>query len=233
MIISHKYKFIFLKTSKTAGTSLEIALSKFCDSNDIITPISEEDESLRKDLGYTSPQNYKFDLSEYNLSDYFNLLVKFRKRRKKEFYNHITSKEVKYLVDNNCWNNYYKFCFERNPWDKVVSQYYWKTKDPRPPMKEFLKTRHLKGLKKRGYNIYTIDNEISVDKIYKFEDLKESLIHLQKKLSLPEKIILPRAKSKYRIDKRHFTEMFDDEEKLTIQDEFSDEIKLFNYSFKK
>lgn len=233
MIISHKYKFIFLKTSKTAGTSLEIALSKFCNSNDIITPISEEDESLRKDLGYTSPQNYKFDLSEYNLSDYFNLLVKFRKRRKKEFYNHITSKEVKYLVDNNCWNNYYKFCFERNPWDKVVSQYYWKTKDPRPPMKEFLKTRHLKGLKKRGYNIYTIDNEISVDKIYKFEDLKESLIHLQKKLSLPEEIILPRAKSKYRIDKRHFTEMFDDEEKLTIQDEFSDEIKLFNYSFKK
>ena len=122
MIISHKYKFIFLKTSKTAGTSLEIALSKFCNSNDIITPISEEDESLRKDLGYTSPQNYKFDLSEYNLSDYFNLLVKFRKRRKKEFYNHITSKEVKHLVDNNCWNNYYKFCFERNPWDKVVSQ---------------------------------------------------------------------------------------------------------------
>ena len=100
-------------------------------------------------------------------------------------------------------------------------------------MKEFLKTRHLKGLKKRGYNIYTIDNEISIDKIYKFEDLKESLIHLQKKLSLPEEIILPRAKSKYRIDKRHFTEMFDDEEKLTIQDKFSDEIKLFNYSFKK
>ncbi|MEL6382956.1 MAG: chondroitin 4-O-sulfotransferase, partial [Cyanobacteria bacterium J06626_18] len=30
MIISHEYKFIFLKTRKTAGTSIEIALSKFC-----------------------------------------------------------------------------------------------------------------------------------------------------------------------------------------------------------
>jgi hypothetical protein len=39
MIINHRYKFIFLKTRKTAGTSIESALSQFCDSNDIITPI--------------------------------------------------------------------------------------------------------------------------------------------------------------------------------------------------
>ena len=48
MIISHKYKYIFLKTNKTAGTSIEIALSKHCDHNDIITPISAEDEAIRK-----------------------------------------------------------------------------------------------------------------------------------------------------------------------------------------
>ena len=65
MIISHKYKFIFFKTSKTAGTSIEIALSKFCDKDDIITPISKEDEQLRRKLGYRGPQNYKFSLSEW------------------------------------------------------------------------------------------------------------------------------------------------------------------------
>ena len=42
MIISHKYKFIFIKPEKTAGSSLEIALSKYCDHNDIITTIGEE-----------------------------------------------------------------------------------------------------------------------------------------------------------------------------------------------
>ena len=38
MIVSHKHKFIFLKTRKTAGTSIQIALSGICDiESDIIT----------------------------------------------------------------------------------------------------------------------------------------------------------------------------------------------------
>ena len=49
MIISHRYKFIFL--SKTAGASIKIALSQFCDASDIITPIAEEDEAVRKESG--------------------------------------------------------------------------------------------------------------------------------------------------------------------------------------
>ena len=47
MIVSHKHKFIFVKTVKTAGTSVEIALSRFCGENDIITPIHPPDEELR------------------------------------------------------------------------------------------------------------------------------------------------------------------------------------------
>ena len=31
MIISHQYKFIFLKTEKTAGTAIEAALSECAD----------------------------------------------------------------------------------------------------------------------------------------------------------------------------------------------------------
>jgi hypothetical protein len=35
MILSHRYRFIFLKTGKTAGTSVEIALSEYCGAEDI------------------------------------------------------------------------------------------------------------------------------------------------------------------------------------------------------
>jgi hypothetical protein len=39
MIVSHKHRFIFIKTTKTAGTSIEILLSQHCGDNDIVTPI--------------------------------------------------------------------------------------------------------------------------------------------------------------------------------------------------
>ena len=56
MIISHKHRFIFIKTRKTAGTSIEIFLSQFCDKDDILTPIGEG-EVLRKEQNIV-PQNY-------------------------------------------------------------------------------------------------------------------------------------------------------------------------------
>ena len=46
MIVSHSRKFIFLKTRKTAGTSLEIALSKYCGPEDVLAPI-DFDEGMR------------------------------------------------------------------------------------------------------------------------------------------------------------------------------------------
>jgi hypothetical protein len=39
MIISHKYKFIFIKTMKTAGSSLEAFFSKVCGDEDTFTYI--------------------------------------------------------------------------------------------------------------------------------------------------------------------------------------------------
>ncbi len=52
MIVSHKYEFVFIKTKKTAGASVEIALSKFCgvEDREYITKKCSREIDL---LGYT------------------------------------------------------------------------------------------------------------------------------------------------------------------------------------
>ena len=69
-IVNHKYKFIFIKTKKTAGTSMEISLSKFCNNKDTITLIKSSDEILRKKLKFQGPTNYAY----FNTNYLFNFI---------------------------------------------------------------------------------------------------------------------------------------------------------------
>ena len=210
MIVSHKYKFIFLKTTKTAGTSIEIALSKFCGSEDIITPIYPEEE-LRTQLGYRGAQNYQAD----------------------GFYNHIHAQQLKKLIGEGVWNRYYKFCFERNPWDRFVSYYYWRYQlEPRPTIAEFLKSEFnpLVFLRRTGFKLYTIEGEIVVDRVCLYENLNEELAQLKIKLGLPEELQLPRAKSSSRKDRRSYREILDEDTKTQIRETFSKEISMFGYA---
>ncbi|MGK7954215.1 MAG: sulfotransferase family 2 domain-containing protein [Crocosphaera sp.] len=231
MIISHDYKFIFIKTNKTAGTSIEIALSKFCGPRDIITPISLEDEATRKDLGYRGPQNYTAPLRAYSSPIEFAKL--FLKNKKLKFYNHISSEKIKQYISNDVWENYYKFCFERNPWDRFVSFYYWKTKklEPRPTMIEFIKSGKIKGLRWKGYDLYTINDQVVVDRICRFENLSEDLSSVCKQLGIQEELELPRAKSSYRKDKRSYRDILGQQEKMMISEFFQKELNLLGYEF--
>lgn len=220
MIISHRHKFIFLKTNKTAGTSVEIALSRFCGPDDIITPISPEDEEIRSKLGYPGAQNY---LSSIN--------------NKPLFYNHIPAKEVKDLIGKEKWTSYYKFCFERNPWDRAVSLYYWDLyysaaqSDLQPTISQFIRSDALLHLKTNGCEVYMIDGEIAVDKVCRFENITEELEIFRKQIGIPEILDLPNAKSHYRKDKRSYRDILNDEDKALIGQLFRDEINIFKYEW--
>lgn len=230
MIISHKYKFIFLKTNKTAGTSIEIALSKFCGPNDVITPISPEDEKIRKEFGCRGPQNYLSPLWDYTYKDLTRFFQK--GRRVHRFYNHISASEVLAHVGPKLWDNYFKFCFERNPWDRIVSLYYWRYKsEPRPTFSDFVASDDPLINKQKGFDLYTIDGHIAVNKICRFENMAEELETIRSQLGIPESLDLPHAKSRFRKNRQSYHDYFGEEEKGKIAELFSDEIILLGYEF--
>lgn len=212
MILSHKNKFIFLKTRKTAGTSIEIALSQFCGDEDIITPISPPDEALRAKLGYRGCQNYLDP-----------------RTKEKRFRNHICATKVRDFIGEEIWQKYYKFCFERNPWDKVISFYYYHNKsEPRPSLGEFIFSEKVNVAS--NYDLYSIDGKIAVDYIGRFENLEQDLEFVCQCLHLP-KLELPQAKTGFRKDRRHYRQVLNAEQRMKIADIFSKEIAYFNYQF--
>lgn len=227
MIISHKHKFIFIKTHKTAGTSIEIALSKYCGEDDVITPIVVDDELIRKGLGYRGPQNCYAPLLKYTKRNWRKLILS---GRRVKFFNHAPASFVKKYVDNDVWNSYYKFSFERNPWDKAVSWYYWVQKGkPYMSISDFIRAGWLNRIK--GFDLYSISGEIAVDRVCMFENLQDEIEILSSIIGLPEVPELPQAKTKIREDKRHYRDILEVEDREAISQVFSREITSFGYQW--
>lgn len=204
-------------------------MSKFCGDHDIITPISQEDEKIRQDLGYRGPQNYLVPMYDLRVRDIGKLLLK-KEKRKLKFYNHISAKLIRARIGKRVWNSYYKFCYERNPWKRFISLYYHRyKKEPGPTISEFIDFDYPLALKRRGFDLYAIDGKIAFDKVCLFENISEGLELIRKYLAIPEKLKLPHAKSQYRKDKRSYRQILSVNEQARIARLFSDEIALFGY----
>ena len=227
MIISHKHNFIFIKTRKTAGTSIELALSTICGPDDVITPLLPKEEKMRQEMGGVGPYNYRIPFRKYRIIDFPLGLYR---RKFRTFYNHVPAKYVRQYIDDDIWNSYYKFCFERNPYDKIVSWYYWIQEHYDPmTISEFIRRVNLKRIQARYQ--YMIDDEIAMNKIYRYEELETAMTDLSIHLKLEKPLQLARAKSKVRPSKTHYRDLLTRDDKAIIDELFAMELEHFNYTW--
>ncbi len=84
---------------------------------------------------------------------------------------------------------------------------------------------------RRGFELYTVEGQVVVDKIYRLEKIAEAAEEVRIQLGLPEKLVLPRAKSKYRKDSRSYRDVLNEPERARIAELFYDEINLLGYEF--
>lgn len=242
MIVCHRHRLIFIKTRKTAGSSIEIALSRLCEAGDIVTPLSAErgEESLRRQEGGYGPTGHLKPIRAHRgLKEWRRLLTR---GQRAEWGEHATAAQVREIVGPEAWDRYLKVTVERNPWDRALSRYWWqkhrweeKGRSGFPGLSEYLAwLEENKPHWITNWGHYAIGDEIAVDRVLFYESLSRELDRLSFDIQVSrEKITLPRkkAKSGMRRENRPYREVFSSQDRDRIDRLCSREIEAFGYAF--
>ncbi|WP_202940772.1 sulfotransferase family 2 domain-containing protein [Alteromonas macleodii] len=208
MIVSHKYKFIFVHINKCGGTSVTRALLPFLGEDDLVLGGSSDTEKLSEEY-----------LAEHGI------------------YKHSTASEIKRFVGDEVWNSYYKFATIRNPWDKIVSTYFWfhKTgwgkggKGDKVRSLDFEAYAKSQWMDELGCSDFLYEGKnLIVDEVFAIENLNEMMAYISGKYGLPFKAA-PRSNS---TKHHHYSFYYDTEEsKQRVAKRFANDIENFGFEF--
>ena len=228
MILSHRHRFIFIKTVKTAGTSIEVFLSPHCGPEDVLTPVVPpvEPHVARNHEGYFNPLP---ELLGPRIVPPRRTLRDLGRRRK--FSNHMPARLVRARVPRRIWDGYFTFCVERNPWDKTLSHYHMLRHRAGGTLSldDYLR----QGRLARNLRRYTdADGAVMVDRVVRYEHLPEDLAEVFAHLGIPfDGSLGVRAKGHFRKDRRPYQEVFTPAQRDEVARLFAPEIALHGYTF--
>lgn len=229
MILSHAHRFIYIKTYKTASTSIEAALSEICGPDDIITEASEQLRGHRKQRA----QNYRLDHPLVPKRPLWKRLLGRPERYYHPsigYYEHMPAWRVRGYVGEEIWRSYYKFSFERNPWDRQVSWYHYKTKSKtaKPAFDAF--NRDKKRAYVENYDLYSQEGKIVLDFVGRYEALEAGFATVLDAVGLSGRVTLP-VTNVSRAKERDYRSYYGVESRELIAGWYAREIDHFGYTF--
>jgi sulfotransferase famil protein len=224
-MISHKHKCIFIHIPKCAGTSIESALGHFDNYSGRGMQDHRSIRMIEKPL--ISPHIF---MSKENI---FEAL-----RSIKYKYSTTINPLNKLTVTRNQFQSYFKFTFIRNPWSRAYSWYKNIMRDEihkknlkitrQLSLHEFLQLYSGKGyLRPQIYWIKNFSGAIPLDYIGRFENLIGDFQDVSKAIGISQ-ITLPH---KIKGSGEDYREHYDKASIKIIEEVYSEEIKMFDYSF--
>lgn len=228
MLVSYRYNFIFLKTIKTASTSIFNFLIPYCIPS------------------YLKLENYYL---EKNDDDYLGFwptgivgnIIAHRKENKRHV-SCLKAKEILSKIDKEIWPNYFKFCVVRNPWDICVSNFMWRKRCNYNKNLNFESFLDKLKSEKSGFDIRQDVYKLGGKKEkyvcnfhVKYENLREDLQKTFELCKIPNFNLdnLPYCKSNFRDKSIHYSTYYNDKTKKIVEELYSDDIEYFNYKFER
>jgi hypothetical protein len=222
MLLSRKHNFIFLKTKKTGGSSLEMCFSQHMrDRHDIITPLTSDEEEVRATYKIRA-KNYAKPGKDKNTLNY----------RETQFWHHMSASQIKEQLPADVWDKCLKITAERHPYEKALSLawYNFPRQDRFSTFSMWLDDVVEVGFYE-NWSIYSIDGKNIADMVIRFEHLLEDTNKTLRLLKLPAVEKLPLAKTFYRKDPRTAEEILTAHHKKRIQEVCAKEFEYFGYAY--
>lgn len=214
VIVLHSRRLVFIHCQKTAGSSTTEALRELAQPHDIV-------------VSGGPSQNNEWPLRMMGPRQFASWA---RHRRRPRYGHHVSARFVRDVIGPEAWSEYFSFTVERNPWDKAVSWYFWRTRDDADPpsFSEFIRAnRSILS----AVDLYTIDGEIAVDRVVQFDDLHDGLQQVWADNELPA-LSLPHILGGTRPrSARDYRSMYDDDDAAFVGEVCRREIELFGYQF--
>jgi hypothetical protein len=225
MIISHSKQFIFVKCRKTASTSLERTLVNHLGSRDIWTPISSPARDGQNYFSYW-PLDWlaaKFKTVGDSLGRDCPLFLRY-------YHDHMAAERIAKLVPREVFQRYYKFCFDRNPWDFAVSLFEHRVGKKRYRYRDFDRFLHEYPII-QNWQLYTSRNQVIVDDVFRYEDLEQMIPVISRRTKIDIEQIIYRDKATFRDRHQSYKSYYTQSSRDLVAARWAQTIKLLGYDF--
>jgi len=205
MIISHKHKFIFFAVPKTATHAIRAALRQHMGEGDWEQQVLFGKQSL------PIPEIAKLQ------------------------HGHISVTQIRPHLSKEIWQEYFKFAFVRNPFDRFVSVCFFLNRNN--PQFATRALRRMKasisneGFRQRllvrpqVFQLMNEDKHIPLDYVGRYEDVQQSLDHVLDHLDLPH----TQLESKNASNHRAYSSYYDEELREMVSAYYREDFDKLNY----
>lgn len=215
-LISHRAQFIFLKTHKTAGTSVEAALEPLCLPD-----------------GTPAGAHYR----EMSVTTAGIIGARGRTAKGAKWRNHMSALAVRREVGRRIWRRYFKFTVVRNPYDRMVSMFFSRLTEERrndlvasfdharSAFQDWLPTSNAT----RNMDKLLIGTAYQPDHVMYFERLDDDFAALANAWGIPAQ--LPRYKADRRVRPESWMAYYDSASQRIVERACAFELAFYGYSF--